>query len=76
MGVYNKFNVKTATTANHKEKELSNKKYGMYSINCQDCNMIYHSVRKVSNLTFFYENLVDFNEACLHEATFNLHKHA
>ena len=27
-------------------------------------------------LTFFCENLVDFNEARLHEATLNLHTHA
>ena len=26
--------------------------------------------------TFFYENLVDFNEALLHEATLNLHTHS
>ena len=33
------------------------------------------SVRKVSDL-FFCENLMDFNEAPLHEATLNLHTHA
>jgi hypothetical protein len=36
----------------------------------------YCSVRKVSDLIFFYENLVDFNEEHLHEATLNLHTHA
>ena len=33
------------------------------------------SVRKVSGLSFA-ENLVDFNEAPLHEATLNLNTHA
>ena len=46
MGVYNKFNVKTATTANHKEKELSNKKYGMYSIYIT--NMVYIGQTKIN----------------------------
>ena len=31
-------------------------------------------VRKVSE--HFYQNIVGFNEACLHEVTLNLHKHA
>ena len=29
--------------------------------------------RKISNLIFFFENLVDYNEARLHKATLNLH---
>jgi len=33
------------------------------------------SVRKVPNL-LLWKNLIDFNEAHLHEATFNLHMHA
>ena len=33
------------------------------------------SKRKLSDLTFFCKNLVDFNEARLHEATLNLHTH-
>jgi hypothetical protein len=38
---------------------------------------IYYSVRKVSDIFFvcFCHNLVDFNEAHLHEATLNLHVH-
>ena len=32
--------------------------------------------RKVFDLFFFCENLVDFNGARLHEATLNLHTHA
>ena len=35
----------------------------------------YHSVRKVSDLIFFYENLVDFNEVRLYEVFLNLHMH-
>ena len=35
----------------------------------------YHSVRKVSDLIFFFENLVDFNETRHDEATLNLHTH-
>ena len=35
----------------------------------------YYSVRKASDL-IFCENLVDFNEARLHEATLDLHTHA
>ena len=34
----------------------------------------YYSVRKVPD-TFYCENLVDFNEVHLHEATFSLHTH-
>ena len=36
----------------------------------------YYSVRKESDLILFCENLVDFNEVRLHEATFNLPTHA
>ena len=36
----------------------------------------YHSVRKVSELSYFCENLVGLNEARLHEVALNLHKHA
>ena len=35
----------------------------------------YYSVRKVSDLSFC-ENLVDFNEARMHETTVNLHTYA
>ena len=35
----------------------------------------YYSVRKVFDLIFFCENLVDFNQARLHKATLNLHTH-
>ena len=37
---------------------------------------VYYSVRKVSDIIFCFENLVNFNEARLHEATLNLHTHA
>ena len=36
----------------------------------------YYSVEKVSDPIFIWKNLVDYNEARLHEATLNLHKHA
>ena len=36
----------------------------------------YFPVRKVSDLSFFFcENLLNFNEASLHEVTLNLHTH-
>jgi hypothetical protein len=38
-------------------------------------NIIYYSVRKLSDL-IFCENHVDFNEARLHEATLNPQTHA
>jgi len=34
---------------------------------------IYYSFRIISDLIVFFENMVDLNEPCLHEATFNLH---
>ena len=34
-----------------------------------------YSVRKVSDLFLFLQNLVNFNEARLREATLNLHTH-
>ena len=34
------------------------------------------SLRKVSDLFIFCKNLVDFNEARLHEATLKLHSHS
>ena len=34
---------------------------------------MYNSVRKVYDLIFFCENLVDFNEVHLHEAIFNFY---
>ena len=37
--------------------------------------IIYYSVRKVSDLTFCFESLVDFNKAHLHEVILNLHTH-
>ena len=37
---------------------------------------VYHSVKKVLDLIFFFKNLVDFNEVCLPEATLKLHMHA
>ena len=36
---------------------------------------IYNSVRKVSDIILFCENLVDFNEVRLHEATLNFLAH-
>jgi hypothetical protein len=39
LAVQDQFNIKTLITANHKEKELYNRKYGIYSIKCQDCNI-------------------------------------
>ena len=43
---------------------------------CMVYFMIGGMLEKYPTLLFFYENLVDFNEAHLHEATLNLHRHA
>ena len=40
------------------------------------CSWRYYSVRKVSDLFLFCENLVDLNEARLYKATMNLYTHA
>ena len=50
------------------------KKQDQELLDNQDNQVIYYSVRKVSNL-FFNKNLLDFNSACLHEATLNHHMH-
>jgi hypothetical protein len=42
---------------------------------CYFIPLLYYSVRKVSDF-FFFENLVNFSEAHLHETTLNLHMHA
>ena len=45
-----------------------------YDFSC--CNSKYIPLLEKYPTFFFWENLVDFNEARLHEATLNLHTHA